>query len=69
MASILVMDDDGVIRTAVRKILESAGYEGLDAAEGKTGLQLYREHGPDGSRLTRAGCSRPFAKHWKRPPE
>ncbi len=41
------MDDDGVIRTAVRKIPESAGYEVLDAADGKTGLQLYREHGPD----------------------
>ena len=47
MARILVMDDDGVIRAAVPRILESAGYEVLEAADGKAGLRLHREQGAD----------------------
>src|SRR5260370_16043486 len=47
MARILVMDDDGVIRAAVRRILESAGHEVLEAADGAAGLRLHREQGAD----------------------
>src|SRR5207245_9858328 len=47
MARILVMDDDRVFRGVIRVVLESAGYEVIEAADGAVGLRLHREHGAD----------------------
>lgn len=47
MARILVMDDDATLRGAVRVVLEAAGYEVLEAADGAAGLRLQREQGAD----------------------
>jgi two-component system, chemotaxis family, chemotaxis protein CheY len=45
MTRILVMDDDEFFRRALRVILESAGYEVVEAADGAAGVRLYRERG------------------------
>src|SRR3989442_6405589 len=47
VARILVMDDDGTLRGAIRVALEAAGYEVLEAADGQAGLRLQREQGAD----------------------
>jgi CheY-like chemotaxis protein len=47
MTRVLVMDDDDVLRSAMRVVLEEAGYEVIDAADGAAGLRLYRERGAD----------------------
>src|SRR2546430_17573829 len=47
VARILVMDDDGTLRGAIRVALEAAGYEGLEAADGQAGLRLQGEQGAD----------------------
>jgi len=47
MARILVIDDDGQVRGAVRRILERAGHTVVDAADGKAGTRLYREQPTD----------------------
>jgi DNA-binding response OmpR family regulator len=47
MARILVIDDDGLLRGAIRVALESAGYEVIEAADGDAGLRLHREQGAD----------------------
>jgi CheY-like chemotaxis protein len=47
MARILVMDDDDLLRGAIRVILESAGHQVIEAADGAAGLRLYREQGAD----------------------
>ena len=44
---ILVMDDDALLRGALRVALEAAGYEVLEAADGDAGLRLQREQGAD----------------------
>jgi len=41
------MEDDEVFRSALRVILEEAGYEVTDAADGAAGLRRYRETGAD----------------------
>jgi len=46
-AKILVIDDDQDFRTAVRSLLESHGYEVLEAASGREGLQMVVRHNPD----------------------
>src|SRR5437867_9393413 len=46
-ARILVMEDDDVLRGALRVALEAAGYEVMEAADGHAGLRLYREQGAD----------------------
>ena len=46
-AKILVIDDDQDFRTAVRSLLESHGYEVLEAASGHEGLQMVVKHNPD----------------------
>ena len=45
MTRILVMDDDEYFRRALRVILESTGYEVVEAADGAAGVRLYRERG------------------------
>src|SRR3989442_1851329 len=47
VARILVMDDDGTLRGAIRVALEAAGYEVMEAADGQAGLRLQREQGAD----------------------
>jgi two-component system, chemotaxis family, chemotaxis protein CheY len=47
MARILVMEDDPSFRNAVRVVLEAAGYEVIEAADGAVGLRLHREQGAD----------------------
>src|SRR5207245_8894166 len=47
MERILVIEDDALLRGAIRIVLESAGYEVLDAAGRDAGLPLHREQGAD----------------------
>jgi len=42
MATVLVIDDDEMIREVVRRALERAGHEVLEAAEGSEGLSRLR---------------------------
>jgi type IV pilus assembly protein PilB len=44
---ILVADDDPVIRTIMRTILSTAGYEVIDAADGREALLRAGQHTPD----------------------
>ena len=46
-ARILVIDDDATLRSAVRRILERAGYDVLEAGDGDAGLRLHQEQGAD----------------------
>jgi signal transduction histidine kinase len=47
MKRILIIDDEEPMRMTVKMILESSGYEVLQADSGKQGLLLAREHLPD----------------------
>jgi two-component system sensor histidine kinase/response regulator len=47
MAKILVIDDENTLRHTISTILEFAGYEVLDAADGRAGAKLASEHMPD----------------------
>jgi two-component system chemotaxis response regulator CheY len=47
MSRILVVDDDRVLRGALRIVLEGAGYHVMEAPDGEAGLRLYREQGAD----------------------
>lgn len=40
-AKILIVDDSALSRRTLRRILESAGYEVLEAADGMTALEVY----------------------------
>jgi len=44
---ILYVDDDPDYREVVRTMLESGGYEMVEAATGEEGLQAYKDHKPD----------------------
>lgn len=46
-ARILVIDDDPAVLSTVRRILERAGHEVLDAQDGREGLSLARREDPD----------------------
>ncbi|MDP1770543.1 MAG: response regulator [Nitrospirota bacterium] len=41
--SILLIDDNDQIRTLLRRVLEEAGYFVMDAANGREGIQQFRE--------------------------
>jgi CheY-like chemotaxis protein len=43
----LVIDDNALFRSLLRLQLEAAGYEVLDAPNGKVGLRVYREQPVD----------------------
>src|SRR2546429_7970810 len=47
VARILVIDDDALLRRAIRVALEAAGYEVIEAGDGKAPLQGYRGQGAD----------------------
>ena len=47
MATILVIDDQEPIRSLLRRALEGAGHEVLEASNGRLGLELYRERSAD----------------------
>lgn len=47
VARILLIDDDALLRGAIRVVLESAGYEVLEAGDGRTALSAFRAHGAD----------------------
>ena len=47
MTRILVIDDDDVVRQALRAILEAAAYDVMEASDGKAGLQVYQEQGAE----------------------
>jgi len=44
MARILVIDDEADIRRVVRRYLETAGHEVIEAADGQAGITLYQQH-------------------------
>jgi CheY-like chemotaxis protein len=44
---VLLIDDDSDFRAAVRSLLESRGYDVLEAASGQEGLRMVAEHKPD----------------------
>lgn len=46
-ALILVIDDNAPLREALREMLERAGYEVMEAANGKEGTERFRERQPD----------------------
>ena len=46
-AKVLVIDDDQDFRISVRSLLETHGYEVLEAASGHEGLSQVLEHKPD----------------------
>lgn len=47
MATILVIDDQEPIRSLLRAVLEGAGHQVLEAANGRRGLEVYRERPAD----------------------
>lgn len=47
MARILVIDDDALLRRAIRVALEAQGYEVIEAGDGTAALRVYREQGAD----------------------
>jgi len=47
VARILVVDDDALLRGALRVALEAAGYEVIEAGDGRAALRAYHEHGAD----------------------
>ena len=47
MARILVIDDDADVRRVIRRTLETEGHEVQEAADGKAGMQRFREQPAD----------------------
>ena len=47
MTSILVADDDKLVRITLRKILETAGYALFEAKDGREAIEIYRARKPD----------------------
>src|SRR6267378_1729135 len=46
-ASILVVDDDPIVRSLMRATLAHDGFEVIEAEDGVEGCRLYQEHRPD----------------------
>ena len=47
MATILIIDDEEIIRVLLRSALLAAGHEVVEAANGREGLELYRQRPTD----------------------
>ena len=47
MAKILVIDDDDATRGVLRELLEEEGHVVMEAADGSSGLQVFRERSAD----------------------
>ena len=47
MATILLFDDEESVRALLRSVLEAAGYEVTEAANGRQGLERYRQRPTD----------------------
>ncbi len=47
MATILIIDDEELVRVLLRSALKAAGYEVVEAANGRIGLELYRHRQAD----------------------
>jgi len=47
MAKVLIIDDSAMSRRILRSIIESAGHDVLEAADGLVGLEQYFLHRPD----------------------
>jgi phosphoserine phosphatase RsbU/P len=46
MVQILIINDNPFTRTIVRKMLQTQGYDLLEASTGKDGLKLAKQHHP-----------------------
>jgi DNA-binding response OmpR family regulator len=47
MACVLIVEDDPLLRELLCTVLEEAGYETLEAADGETGIELFRVRQPE----------------------
>ncbi len=47
MSKILVIDDEKLVRTVLRTVLEMDGHTVIEAEDGRTGITLYREQHAD----------------------
>ncbi|MBL9022455.1 MAG: response regulator [Myxococcales bacterium] len=45
--AVLVVDDEETVRATVRRLLEHEGFRVLTAADGRAGVEVYKEHAPD----------------------
>lgn len=46
-ATLLIIDDDDVVRASLAAYLEDSGFSVLQAGNGQQGLQVFEEHQPD----------------------
>ena len=47
MKKILVIDDEPLVRRSLKRALEAGGFQVMDCADGKSGLQVWQEQRPD----------------------
>jgi CheY-like chemotaxis protein len=47
VARILIIDDEEPVRNLIRQILERAGYEVVEALDGKVGMERFQEQSAD----------------------
>ena len=47
MAKILVIEDDEIVRGVIRRVLQSKGFDVLEASDGKQGVDVFREKSAD----------------------
>ena len=47
MARILIIEDDEIVRGLIKRVLEKKDYEVLEAADGREGVQVYKEEPVD----------------------
>ena len=66
MATILIIDDEEIIRVLLRSALEAAGSEVTEAANGRQGLELYR-YRPTDLVITDIGARQTFQKPFSIP--
>lgn len=47
MARVLIIEDEHIVRGVLRRMLEVGGHQVMDAADGETGLDRFRNAAPD----------------------